>query len=87
MDFENGKIGECARDPMDEGEVAKDYADRHNQSAIDRVLADARRPVGLSLEICEGCEEEIPEERREKQPGCTRCVACQSVFERLKGGM
>lgn len=87
MAVENGWTDEGARDPMDEGDVAKDYADRHNRSAIDRVLAEARRPVGLSLEICEDCEDEIPAERRKKQPGCTRCVACQSLHERLRGGM
>lgn len=72
---------------MDEGDVAKDYADRHNRSAIDRVLAEARRPVGLSLEVCIDCGDEIPAERREKQPGSTRCVECQAVHERLEGGM
>ncbi|MHB1059805.1 MAG: TraR/DksA C4-type zinc finger protein [Rhodanobacter sp.] len=45
------------------------------------------QPAWPSLEICEDCEDEIPAERRKKQPGCTRCVACQSVYERLRGGL
>lgn len=75
------------REVMDEGDVAKDYADRHNQESISRVLAEARRPVGLGSEFCVDCEEEIPAERRQKQPGCTRCVDCQRAHERLLGGL
>ncbi|MHB1183380.1 MAG: TraR/DksA C4-type zinc finger protein [Desulfobulbia bacterium] len=76
------------REPMDEGDVAADYQARHNAAA----LADHRaKMVGQatapSLEICEDCGDEIPPERREKQPGCTRCIDCQRVHERLKGGM
>lgn len=75
------------REVMDEGDVAKDYADRHNQDAIDRALAVARRPVAMTLYICEDCGEAIPRGRRKAQPGCSRCAECQRVHERLTGGM
>ncbi len=75
------------RDVMDEGDVAKSYADRHNQDALNRVLANARRPVGLGSEFCIDCEDEIPADRRQAQPGCTRCAECQRVHERLTVGV
>lgn len=76
------------REPMDEGEVAQDYQAKHNAAAVaDHRARMASQMATPSLVVCEDCEEKIPEERRKKQPGCTRCVGCQSVFERLKGGM
>lgn len=75
-------------EPRDEGEVAQDYQARHNAAA----LADHRAMMSgqlawPSFEICEDCEDEIPAARRQKQPGCTRCIDCQGVHERLKGGL
>lgn len=32
---------------------------------------------------CEDCGEKIPEARRQAQPGCTRCLACQTEFEHI----
>ena len=75
-------------EPRDEGEVAQDYQARLNAAAIATHRAEMTSQMAApSLEICEDCEEEIPAERRRKQPGCTRCVACQSLYERIKGGM
>lgn len=75
-------------EPRDEGEVAADYQARHNAAALaDHRAKMAEQTAAPSLEICEDCEDDIPAERRKKQPGCTRCVACQSLHERLKGGM
>lgn len=76
------------REPMDEGDVAQDYQAKHNAAAVAGHRARmAGQMATPSLVICEDCEEKIPDERRKKQPGCTRCVACQSVYERLRGGM
>lgn len=74
-------------DVKDEGDVAQDYQNRLNQDGINRVLAEARRPVAMTLKICEDCGEVIPRGRRKAQPGCSRCAECQRVHERLKGGM
>lgn len=30
---------------------------------------------------CEDCGEEIPEARRRAQPGCRRCIRCQTELE------
>jgi len=34
--------------------------------------------------FCEDCDDEIPPDRREAQPGCIRCAPCQTAFESLK---
>ena len=75
-------------EPMDEGDIAADYAARHNRDSINRVLAGARAagPV-LQTTNCEWCEVDIPEVRRQAVPGCTMCVDCQSVKERLRNGL
>ena len=39
---------------------------------------------GAGLEECEDCGEPIPEGRRQVVPGCTRCVSCQTNFEKKK---
>ena len=75
------------REVKDEGEVAKDYADRHNQDSINRVLAEARRPISTTVYLCEDCHTPIPKKRHKAQPGCTRCVECQRLFERLEAGL
>lgn len=69
------------REPMDEGEIAKEYADRRNQACIAAVLAKARQPIGPGSVICIDCEDEIPLARREAQPGCVRCRDCQEAFD------
>ena len=75
-------------DPRDEGEVAQEYQAKLNAAAIATHRAKMTSNISApSLEICEDCEEKIPAERRKKQPGCTRCVACQSLYERIRGGM
>lgn len=75
-------------EPRDEGEVAQDYQERLNQHGISRVLAEARRPGRtLVVPICEDCFEVIPKDRLDAQPGATRCVVCQQLHDRLRGGM
>ncbi|WP_252092476.1 TraR/DksA family transcriptional regulator [Pseudomonas sp. MWU13-3659] len=55
---------------------------RQRDQAIAAVLQQARM-TGPSLTHCEDCDGEIPEARR-ALGGMTRCVPCQSTFE--KGG-
>lgn len=55
---------------------------RQRDQAITAVL-DRARSSGPSLTHCEDCSGEIPEARR-ALGGKTRCVPCQSTFE--KGG-
>lgn len=53
---------------------------RQRDKAITAALARARS-TGPSLTHCEDCGEEIPEARR-ALGGMTRCVPCQSTFEK-----
>jgi phage/conjugal plasmid C-4 type zinc finger TraR family protein len=41
----------------------------------------SREPANYTGTNCVDCEEEIPQARREAQPGCKRCVACQTLHE------
>lgn len=57
---------------------------RQRDQALTAALARARARSNVpSLTHCEDCDDEIPEARR-AFGGITRCVACQSTFE--KGG-
>ena len=44
-------------------------------------LRQRKRPIGPSLTHCEDCDNEIPA-ARQALGGMTRCVPCQSIFER-----
>lgn len=69
---------------MDEVDVAKDASDRFERMALEQQLATM--PKGESAEECEECGASIPEERRKAYRGCTRCVSCQTAFERPRNG-
>lgn len=51
--------------------------------AVTRARAELARAKGPSLTHCEDCDSEIPEARR-ALGGKTRCVPCQSLFERAR---
>ncbi|MGC9744414.1 TraR/DksA family transcriptional regulator [Pseudomonas sp. P1B16] len=53
---------------------------RQRDQAITAALARAR-PTGPSLTHCEDCDGEIPEARR-ALGGMSRCVPCQTLFEK-----
>lgn len=36
----------------------------------------------IGTEFCVDCDERIPDKRRDAQPGCCRCVKCQSALEK-----
>ncbi|WP_422402809.1 TraR/DksA C4-type zinc finger protein [Pseudomonas sp. GZD-209] len=55
---------------------------RQRDQALTAALARARARSNVpSLTHCEDCDDEIPEARR-AFGGITRCVPCQSLFER-----
>ncbi len=59
-----------------------------NQNAIGRVQAElAKQRSQPSLAECEDCGEDIPKARQEAQPGVTRCIYCQELFERKQRGL
>lgn len=56
------------------------------QSRRDDGLSAARRALqGKGKARCEDCREPIPRERRKAAPNAIRCIACQTIFEKLKG--
>ena len=62
---------------------AQELEMRQRDEALAR-QADAARQQGASLSLshCSDCGEEIAALRREKVPGCTRCVDCQTAAEK-----
>ncbi len=59
-----------------------------NQNAIGRVQqALAKQRSQPSLEECEDCGEDIPKARQVAQPGVTKCIYCQELFERKQRGL
>jgi phage/conjugal plasmid C-4 type zinc finger TraR family protein len=64
------------------GDVAQELAMDH----VNNLVHEARQYFdGRVLHECEDCGEEIPAARVEamKKYGCTRCVKCQSEFDKL----
>ena len=53
---------------------------RQRDQAIAAQLARTR-PIGPSLTHCEDCDKPIPE-KRQALGGMTRCVPCQTIFEK-----
>ena len=53
---------------------------RQRDQAIAAQLAQPR-PIGPSRSVCLDCDGEIPK-ARQALGGMTRCVPCQSIFER-----
>ncbi|MCE9664504.1 TraR/DksA family transcriptional regulator [Halomonas sp. M5N1S17] len=65
---------------MDNADIAQDLIEyRLQQSLAARQAALAKAGVG-PVE-CEECGEEIPAARRERLPGVTTCVPCQTIRE------
>lgn len=62
---------------------AQELEQRQRDEALAR-HAEAARQHGPSLSHCYTCGEEIPALRREKVPGCTRCVDCQTAAEKAQ---
>lgn len=72
----------------EEQEQAQVNALIQNANAVAKVQAAlAKQASQPSLEECEDCGEEIPEERRNFVKGCTRCIYCQGLYERRQKGL
>ncbi len=70
---------------MDDCDQAYHYTETLNRIAIAN-QRNRSRSLEPSLKWCKACEEEIPEARRKAMPGCSRCVACETEFERGRNG-
>ena len=60
-------------------ENAETRRDADELQALDTALA---RMAQGNYGICDDCGDEIPLERLRANPGATRCVRCQSVYEK-----
>jgi phage/conjugal plasmid C-4 type zinc finger TraR family protein len=75
-------------------EKAQEVEISFRNQAIARALSQVHRAESradaegqASSEICWECGEEIPEARRQAQPGCTLCAKCKSKQEYVPGGI
>lgn len=60
-------------------EAVNEQIDISTKEAIERMRArNAQRGAGDSAELCDECDEPIPEARRQAIPGVRLCVVCQS---------
>src|SRR5712691_6078164 len=74
-------------------DVAQALSHREPTDILVHLLDQNREQVERALErrregaygICEGCSRHIPAERLRVQPAATRCVECQSQWDRLNG--
>ena len=77
----------------EEADLAQALSDRETTDILIHLLDENREQVERALErvregaygICESCNRRIPEARLNFQPAATRCVECQSHWDRLNG--
>jgi DnaK suppressor protein len=76
------------------GDLAQAMTDQFTNATIASVVCADREQLERALErlsdgtygTCEDCGTEIPPERLEFRPECTRCVSCQARHERMSRG-
>ena len=74
-------------------DLAQALSDRQTTDILVHLLDENREQVERALErvregaygICEACGHRIPADRLKYQPSATRCVECQSRWDRLNG--
>jgi DnaK suppressor protein len=74
-------------------DLAQALSDREMTGLLVDLLDQNREQVERALErlregaygVCEGCGRRIPQTRLKFQPAATRCVECQSHWDRLNG--
>ena len=66
---------------MGQIEDAQKMDARFTVLALDAHVRKTRTDEGINQTICIECEEDIPEDRRAKVPGCVRCIECQEEYE------
>jgi DnaK suppressor protein len=77
----------------EEADLAQALSDRETSDILVHLLDANREQVEHALErvrqgaygICEACAGRIPTERLKYQPSATRCVECQSQWDRMNG--
>ncbi len=82
--------GLAAQDPGDLVDLAEALAEADQSQLISELIDDHQREVERALELaregryglCEDCGQAIPPERLRFRPESTRCLDCQTAFER-----
>jgi DnaK suppressor protein len=89
----NDVVGGVITGIPEDTDLAQALSDRETTDLLVHLLHQNREQVERALErlrdgaygICEGCGRRIPEARLQFQPAATRCVECQSHWDRLNG--
>jgi hypothetical protein len=89
----NDVVGGVITGIPEDTDLAQALSDRATTDLLVHLLDQNREQVERALErlregaygICEGCGRRIPDARLEYQPAATRCVECQSHWDRLNG--
>ena len=67
---------------MDEGDCGQAMESRFRDMALAAHFQRVKdEQTGMTFLNCIDCGDEIPQKRRENEPGCQRCVACQTKHE------
>lgn len=69
-------------DNLEEADQAQLLSTTLSADAVAKIRAAI--PTGPSLSHCNECGEEIPEARQKALKGCTTCIDCQTLSERMK---
>jgi DnaK suppressor protein len=86
-------VGGVVRSIPEETDLAQALSDRATNDILVHLLDQNREQVERALErvregaygLCESCGRRIPQERLKYQPAATRCVECQSQWDRTNG--
>jgi DnaK suppressor protein len=86
-------VGGVIRSIPEEIDLARALSDRATSDTLVHLLDQNREQVERALErvregaygMCESCARRIPPERLNYQPAATRCVECQSHWDRMNG--
>jgi RNA polymerase-binding transcription factor DksA len=86
-------VGSVIPSISEEADLAQAISDRETSDILIHLLDENREQVEHALErvregaygICEACSGRIPQARLRFQPAATRCVDCQSRWDRLNG--
>jgi DnaK suppressor protein len=84
-------VGDVLTRDYEDTDFAQVMSDRDVSDRLVRLIGENREQVERALErlvegkygICEDCEERIPTERLKFKPEATRCVHCQSRWDRV----
>ena len=89
----NEMVGGVITGIPEETDMAQALSDRQTSDLLVHLLEENREQVEHALQwvregaygICESCARKIPAERLKYQPAATRCVECQSQWDRMNG--